>query len=235
MGVFRFRQFDIDHSESAMKVGTDGVLLGAWVYITPDTYNILDVGTGTGLIALMMAQRTTSCHITAIEIDEKASAEANGNIIRSPWHDRMAILCDDFITMTSDTRYSLLISNPPFFTENLHSPDSRRALARHGETLNPTSFLTKASALVTSDGSIALIAPTTLDDEIAFTASLCRLNLMRQTHVCTREGKLPSRTLWQFTPASVTPQYDVLNLRDASNNYIPQYLNLVNDFYLWLK
>lgn len=235
MGVFRFRQFDIDHSESAMKVGTDGVLLGAWVDIAPDTRNILDVGTGSGLIALMMAQRTSSADITAIEIDEKAAAEASGNIGRSPWTERITALCDDFIMMDTAIRYDLIVSNPPFFTENLHSPDSRRALARHGDTLNPTSFLTKASSLVAPGGSIALIAPTSLDDEISFTASLCRLNLMRCSHVCTREGKLPSRTLWQWTPAHATPQCDLINLRDTSNNYTTRYLNLVNDFYLWLK
>lgn len=233
--IFRFKQFDIEHTASAMKVGTDGVLLGAWAEIPPHAASILDVGTGSGLIALMMAQRSSSAHITGIEIDTAAAAEARANVQQSPWHERVSVICGDFISETADTKYDLIVSNPPFFTEDLHSPDSRRALARHGETLNPVSLLRKASESVTADGSIALITPASLDEEVGFTASLCRLNLLHQTHVCTKHDKQPSRTLWQFTPAEVSAKYDTLDIRDTAGQYTPQYLNLVNDFYLWLK
>lgn len=232
MGTFRFKQFDIEHSASAMKVGTDGVLLGAWAEIPPQTQRILDVGTGSGLIALMMAQRTSSSQITAIEIDSLAVDEAEGNVHRSPWTDRIEVICGDFTSDNNDTKYDLIISNPPFFTEELRSPDSRRAMARHGDTLNPLTLLRKASGMLTPDGSIAFIAPASLDDEVGFTASLCRLNLMRQTHVCTRQGKQPSRTLWQLTPGDVSAEINTLSIRDTANQYTEQYLNLVNDFYL---
>ncbi len=235
MGTFRFRQFDIEHSASAMKVGTDGVLLGAWAEIPHQAQSILDVGTGSGLIALMMAQRTLSAKITAIEIDSTAANEAVGNVNRSPWADRIEVICGDFISACSDTKYDLIVSNPPFFTEELRSPDSRRALARHGGTLNPLNLIRKASDMLTLDGSVAFIAPSSLDDEVSFTASLCRLNLMRQTHVCTRQGKQPSRTLWQLTPSDVAAQRDTISIRDTANQYTGQYLNLVNHFYLWLK
>lgn len=89
--------------------------------------------------------------------------------------------------------------------------------------------------MLTLDGSVAFIAPSSLDDEVSFTASLCRLNLMRQTHVCTRQGKQPSRTLWQLTPSDVAAQRDTISIRDTANQYTGQYLNLVNHFYLWLK
>ncbi len=233
--TFRFKQFEIEHTASAMKVGTDGVLLGAWAEIPPSATSILDVGTGSGLIALMMAQRTPSAEITAVEIDDAAAAEARSNVFRSVWSDRISVISEDFISAPSETKYDLIISNPPFFTEDLQSPDTRRALARHGDTLNPISLLRKAAGMLTADGSVAFIAPTSLDDEISFTASLCRLNPSHKTHVCTKAGKQPSRTLWQLTAADVSARCDTLDIRDADNQYTPQYLNLVNDFYLWLK
>lgn len=235
MERFRFKQFEVDHSMSAMKIGTDGVLIGAWAEISPTTRRILDVGTGSGIIALMMAQRMPEAKITAVEIDEAAARQAADNVSRSPWPDAIEVVCADFMSADMIGMYDLIVSNPPFFTETLRSPDSRRALARHGDALTPLSLLRRASELVSPEGSIAFIAPSSLDDDISFTASLCRLNPAHITHVSTIQGKQPSRTLWQFTPADIPVTLDDLCIRDSSHNYTPRYLTLVNDFYLWLK
>jgi len=132
MEPFRFKQFSIKNDASAMKVGTDGVLLGAWARTVSG--RVLDVGTGTGLIALMIAQREPSAFITAIDIDAPSVEEASYNFFASPWSERLSSSLCDFRTM--EGCFDQIISNPPFFIDSLKSSDSRRSDARHTDTLS---------------------------------------------------------------------------------------------------
>src|SRR5574344_2567439 len=126
---FRFKQFSVFQERCAMKVGTDGVLLGAWAKV--DAANrILDIGTGTGLVALMLAQRSTAM-ITAVEIDEEAAIQAEENFCQSPWANRFEVVNSDITSYETDALFDVIVSNPPYFVDSLQCPDGQRSLARH--------------------------------------------------------------------------------------------------------
>lgn len=137
---FKFKQFTVYHDRCAMKVGTDGVLLGAWAQVD-NARRILDVGTGTGLIALMTAQRSQA-HIMGIDIDEKAVGQAEENVKASPWKERISICRKDVMQMCRevDGTFDAIVSNPPYFVENVHCPDARRNVARHTGVLPLASY-----------------------------------------------------------------------------------------------
>ena len=134
--VFRFKQFGVRHEKSAMKVGTDGVLLGAWTN-AENAKKVLDIGTGTGLIALMIAQRSKAL-ITGIEIDEDAAEEAYENFVSSPWGDRLRVENSDFAVFSNicNEKYDVIVSNPPYFVDSLECPDEKRGKARHTSSLS---------------------------------------------------------------------------------------------------
>jgi tRNA1Val (adenine37-N6)-methyltransferase len=157
---FQFKKFKIVQSNTAMKVGTDGVLLGAWTPLD-DALRILDVGTGTGLIALMLAQRSTKAHLDAIDMDEGAVADAQTNVLSSPWSDRITVLRADFNTYVDscEDKYDLIVSNPPFFEDGNQAPDKSRAIARHSVGLSPEQLLVNACCLLHKRGRLALILP----------------------------------------------------------------------------
>ena len=131
---FEFKQFTVWHDKCAMKVGTDGVLLGAWANVE-SAKHILDVGTGTGLIALMLAQRTVQADVTAIEIDSMAAIQARENIAHSPWKNRITLFNCDFRYFHDDLKYDLIVSNPPYFVNALKCLDKQRNMARHTDLL----------------------------------------------------------------------------------------------------
>ena len=132
---FRFKQFTVYHDRCAMKVGTDGVLLGAWTNLS-QSRRILDIGTGTGLIALMMAQRVPEVPITAIDIDAEAVNQANENFSASPWNNRLEAVLQDVCTYTEKNSFDTIVSNPPYFINSLKCPDNQRTTARHTDTLD---------------------------------------------------------------------------------------------------
>lgn len=236
MGQFRFKQFAIDDSRCAMKVGTDGVLLGAWVDVS-GVSNVLDVGCGSGLIALMIAQRAEGASVTGVEIDSNACADAADNILRSPWHDRVAVVNCDIAEFKSQFESPLLIvSNPPFFTERLHSPDSARSLARHGCEFGVKELIGfSAQRLKLECDSLAFIAPAERDDEIEFELALNRLRVWRKLSVSSRDGRAPFRTLWQVVKEGknyISPEFSYLCIRDSKNELTDEYINLTTEFYL---
>ena len=132
---FLFKQFIVHHDRCAMKVGTDGVLLGAWAPVD-QAHTALDVGTGTGLVALQLAQRNPHLRVTAVEIDAPAAAQAAENVAGSPWPDRIEVVCADFNDFQPDGRFDLIVSNPPYFVDALPCPDRQRNTARHAGGLN---------------------------------------------------------------------------------------------------
>jgi tRNA1Val (adenine37-N6)-methyltransferase len=234
---FSFRQFTIQQDQCAMKVGTDGVLLGAWVNVE-NARRILDAGTGTGLIALMCAQRSNAV-IHAVEIDPKASEQAVQNSTDCPWHDRITIYNDSFqhFAITHTERYNVIVSNPPYFRNSLKSPNSIRTLARHDKKLSYESLLHYAVKLLEPGGRLALIIP---DQEISRLTDLAYfkgLHPQRQTHIRPYRAKNYSRCLIEFT-GDINRKYESNELiikEENSREYTMEYKELTKDFYFFTK
>ncbi|MFM2293328.1 MAG: hypothetical protein RIS29_3141, partial [Bacteroidota bacterium] len=149
---FRFKQFTVFHDRCAMKVGIDGVLLGCWTNVA-DTSMVLDIGTGTGLIALMIAQRTDA-HIDAIDIDEGAFEQAMINVQASPWSSRLNVVLSSLQDFVSDKKYDLIVSNPPYFINSLKNPDEQRTTARHTDSLTHEELIDQCIPKLTEGGRI---------------------------------------------------------------------------------
>lgn len=231
---FRFKQFSLSNSQSAMKVGTDGVLLGAWAQLPAlaQCSNVLDVGCGTGVVGMMIAQRYPDATVTCIDISAEAVEECAGNISRSPFAGRVVVTQADFLRYDCDCRYDLIVSNPPFFTEHLHSPDPLRAAARHEDSLPLQSLMRGCARLLSPHGRVALVLPAGRDDEALLEASLAGLNAVRRCRVFTRDGKPSRRTLWEFAAEGGACVDSRLFIQNADGSYTDCYKTLVKDFYL---
>lgn len=231
---FRFKKFDIIHENSAMKVGTDGVLLGAWAdYPNPKT--ILDIGTGTGLIALMLAQRFNKAVITALEIDRDSAQEAKQNFVNSKWNDRIQINETDFFKYDESNKFDLLVCNPPFFRFDLRSPDKKRAMARNGSK-SGKSFLEKASFLMHENSQVSFIIPNNLLEDYLRVAKLCGMHKLRTLFIKPTELKPPNRVLVTFgfrkeNDCDLADNYLIIEV-GGRHKYSNEYKNLTKDFYL---
>ena len=235
--MFHFKQFSISDARTAMKVGTDGVLLGAWA--DPSGMSrIVDAGAGSGLIALMMAQRTAGVtppvSVTAVELSAGAAADARDNVAASPWEARVKVVEGDCLTFTPQDAGAegplMVVSNPPFFAEALRSPDAARALARHGDEFDVVSLIDMAARLGASQ--LAFIAPTNRDGDVEFRLALRRFSPRRICRVATRAGRPPQRTLWQASVKSGPAVVTDLAIRDTSGALTPEYVALTSAFYL---
>ena len=231
---FSLKQFTIWQDKCAMKVGTDGVLLGAWVSIEEGARRILDVGTGTGLIALQLAQRCPEARITAIEIDREAALQAKENVLRSPWPDRVAVECCDFTDFTSTKKFDLIVSNPPYFVDALRCPDAQRNLARHSDGLNYEVLFGHSAPLLNKDGQISVIIPYEAEKLVVDAAWKNGFSPIRHTDVYTKPGKPCRRQLLSF--AMGTPKFgrDSLYIKDENGHYTPEYVALTKEFYIKL-
>ncbi len=230
---FRFKQFTVWHDRCAMKVGTDGVLLGAWAPVEGVT-TLLDVGTGSGLVALMLAQRAVHARIVAVEIDPGAAGQAMENAVQSPWKDRIDVRCVDFNCFQTEMRFDLIVSNPPYFTQSLNCPDARRAMARHADNLSCDGLLERSVALLSPSGKIALVLPAEIAGEVHGKAVFLGLRLMRRTFVRTVPHALPKRVLLLFGKEAGIRMEDELVIASPGHAYTPQFVGLVKDFYLHL-
>ncbi len=230
--MFRFKQFTVNDDRCAMKVGTDGVLLGAWAEIGQGR-RVLDIGSGSGLIALMAAQRGAA-ETVGVEIDPDAAAQARENMAASPFAATVGIVCADIRTFTDAEGFDCIVSNPPFFVENTLSPDSRRAAARHADTLTFPVLTASAARLLRPGGLFQLIVPAQSARNVHADCTLSGLTLVRRTDVATRDGKAPKRTLLAFTkgPCPTLPLRDTLTLFTATNEKTAAYAALTADFYL---
>jgi len=229
---FQFKQFTVHHDKCAMKVGTDGVLLGAWA----STLNIsraLDIGTGTGLIALMLAQRCAAV-IDAVEIDEHACEQARENIARSPWADRIHLhAC--YIQQFADNKtggYDLIVANPPYFRNALLSPEKSRSMARHDRNLSFEELLHAASGLLKAHGRFAVVIPAAEKEHFTGLAWPEGLYPSRFLLVRPAPGKPFTRCLAEFSPDRNTAcTVSELGIKNQSG-YSTDYISLTKEFYL---
>ncbi len=230
MPPFHFKQFSITHDRCAHKVGTDGVLLGAWVN-ADNPKCILDVGTGSGLIALMLAQRFTSSKITGIELDHPSVEQANENATNSPFSNRMEIINDDFLTHPFPEKYNLIVSNPPFFKGNTSSGKTERDRARHEEYLPQNKFLEKAASLLSPKGKLAVILPKDEAQEFISLAETFSLFPSRLTKVYGRPGAEDKRWLLEMGFEKSDKKETALTLRDEGGNWSESYKKLTKGFH----
>jgi len=214
-----------------MKVGTDGVLLGAWGSV--EGKRILDIGTGTGLIALMAAQRNPNACVLGIDIDEVAVQQAKENIAGSPFHERVGCEVQDVMALHPTERFDAILCNPPFFTEDTLPEDKGRALARNNKSMPFTLLIPKVASLLSDNGLFSIIVPSTLVLDIAGMCLAENLHLKRRCQVRTSEHKPPRRTLLTFSKTQVTTcleQELCLMANDGSRSQA--YRELTKDFYL---
>lgn len=228
---FEFKQFTVFHDRCAMKVGTDGVLLGAWADVQ-GARRILDVGTGSGLIAMQLAQRAPAASVSAVEIDAAAAGQARENVARSPWGERIEVVCMDFGAYSPQEKFDLIVSNPPYFVDALRSPDAQRRMARHTEGLNYEVLFRHSSDLLAADGRLAIIIPAEVEELALGSAFTQGWFFARRTNVYTKPGKKCRRLLLEFVRKPVTYVSTDLYIERAEGGYSEDYIALTKDFYL---
>lgn len=235
--MFQFKKFSVHQEKCAMKVGTDSVLLGAWTPIYNNPYSILDIGSGTGLLALMMAQRTHAEQIDGVEIDENAYEQAVDNFENSPWADRLFCYHADLETFANEIEeeYDLIISNPPFYSENYKSTDNQRDQARFQDAL-PFELLIEAVDYFLSDiGIFSLIIPYKEEDKLIHLAATFALYPLKVTRVRGTAQSEIKRSLIAFSRTFLDKiPLNTLTLEIARHEYTPEFKELVQDFYLKL-
>ena len=230
---FRFKQFVIEQEKCAMKVGTDGVLLGAWAQL-PDEGRILDLGTGTGLVALMAAQR---CHadILAVDISSEACEQADDNVEASPWKERITVLHADVKEMGEEYKgqFDCIVSNPPYFKEGVKCPGQLRNTARHTDDLDFRQLAMASSALLKENGTLSVVLPANVAQDFIAESSAQKLQLLRQTWIHTKPGAQPKRVLMEFTKAkSAATEVTHMTIHEADHSFSESYKALTCDFYL---
>lgn len=228
--IFRFKQFSVRHDRCAMKVGTDGVLLGAWGSV--EGKRILDIGTGTGLIALMAAQRNSEADVLGIDIDELAVAQARGNVAESPFNRRIECILQDVLTFESEAPFDAILCNPPFFTEDTLPDNRSRALARNNKCLPFPQLIKKVAVLLAENGTFSLIVPSGLAQEIVGLCMENGLHLVRRSQIHTTARKPPRRTLLEFSRQNRSCEMLTLRLVADDGTRSQQYKELTKDFYL---
>ncbi len=232
--TFSFKQFFVNQDRCAMKIGTDGVLLGAWTSLINNPNAILDIGAGTGVLSLMLAQRSNAAQIDAIEIDENAYEQCVENFEASPWGDRLFCFhagLDEFVDEPED-QYDLIISNPPFYTDTFKSENLQRDIARFEDALPFEELIEAADLLLSDNGIFSVIIP--YKEETKF-VSMCKELALFPLKITRVKGKPTAeikRSLLAFTRIEQTPVIDELTIEISRHQYTPEYIALTQDFYL---
>lgn len=228
---FRFKQFTIYQDQCAMKVGTDGTLLGAWVDVSMSG-NVLDIGTGTGLVSLMIAQRAPQASVCAIDIDADAVRQAQSNVGMSQWEGRISVINSSLQNFTMG-KYDTIVSNPPFFVDSLTCPDPKRSLARHAQNLTYQELIYGVMRLLTNDGSFSVIVPFDCFDALNNSAILAGLFLVRKCAVKSTPAKSVRRYLITYRRSPVElADCQCVCIEDGQHGQSEWYKKLTEDFYL---
>ena len=230
---FQFKQFTINQDRCAMKVGTDGTLLGAWANAPVEPCRILDIGTGTGLVALMMAQRYPKSQVIGIDIDRDAAIQAQENVDASPFSDRVKIINADAVKIEDKEGFDSIVCNPPYFVDSLTCPQDQRTLARHTITLTYEQLMQTAYKLLKNDGMFSIVVPTENNDAIESAAALAGFMISRICMIKTTPNKLPKRQLIEFRKNRID-RIDFCEeiLEIFPNQRSDWYYELTRDFYI---
>ena len=235
MSKFQFKQFSLEQDRTAMKIGTDGVLLGAWTPVEKNIFSILDIGTGTGIIALMLAQRSSASQIDALEIDENAFEQATDNFENSPWNDRLFCFhaaLDEFVQEPED-EYDLIVSNPPFYSEDYKSSNDQRDLARFQDAMPFEDLVEAAALLLSENGIFSVIIPFKEEENFLALAKEHKLFPLKITRVKGTPTTETKRSLLAFSRnENRTLRVDELIIETARHIYTLEYTALTKDFYL---
>jgi len=231
MQPFKFKQFSIHHNNTGMKVGTDGVLLGAWISIREG--NILDIGTGTGLIAIMLAQRSKKTLIDALEVEDEAYKQAKENIAACNWKNRISTHHIPVQNFKPTTKYDLIISNPPFFLASTKAPNEERNTARHTDSLSFDDLIASVIRLLNSDGIFSLILPINEAELFTDLATTQHLFLNKKCVIKPNPTKSAKRVLMEFSFSKTDIVSEELTIETATRHqYTKEYISLTQDFYL---
>jgi len=236
LSTFQFKQFNVNQDRCAMKIGSDGVLLGAWCPTDNQTFSVLDIGAGTGVLSLMLAQRSNAEQIDAIEIDENAFEQCVENFENSPWNNRLYCYhaaLDEFVEEMEDQEYDLIISNPPFYSEDYKTDNSQRDLARFQDALPFDDLVEAASLLLSENGIFAVIIPFKEEEkfiDLCAEAELYPIKVTRVKGTPTSEIKRSLLAFKRYELPVLTA--DELVIEIARHQYTDDYIALTQDFYL---
>ena len=231
--MFHFKQFSVNHSQSTMKVGSDAVLLGAWMPLPENCKTVLEIGSGCGVISLMLAQRT-SANITGIDIDEKSVMEAQKNAENSPWKERVQFIQENVqdFAQHSTQKFEVIVTNPPFFENSLKSPETSKNISKHNDRLTFEELITAVDILLSENGRFGVILPPEQAEKLEKLMFISHLFATKKTTIYPTSQKNANRMLMMFEREYAVCEEDKLTLRD--NGYTNEYYQLVNE-YLTIK
>lgn len=233
--MFQFKQFTVQQDKTAMKIGTDSVLLGAWTPVNENPKSILDIGTGTGILALMLAQRTNAEQIDALEISENAFEQSTDNFENSPWKDKLYCYhagLDEFIE-EPDGEYDLIVCNPPFYSEDFKTNNPDRDLARFQDAMPFEELIEAADLLLSENGILSVIIPYREEENFIDLCAEVELFPIKATRVRGNVDAKITRSLLAFKRFELsTLDADELVIEISRNEYTDDYINLTKDFYL---
>lgn len=230
MSVFKFKQFDVQQRDSAMKVGTDAMVLGALINVQGKD-NGLDIGAGTGVLSLMVAQNNSLINITAVELDEPSFEECALNFQQSVWKDRLRVVNADFINFDSSDKYDLIFSNPPYYQTKLPGKDKRLSAAKHEASLPMRSIVTGSRRLLSEKGEIWLIVPFADHERWVDEFNANDLWCNRLISISGKIGEKPNRAVLSFSFKNIQYLNNKLAVRDVEGNYTDEYKKLTKDFH----
>ncbi len=237
---FHFKQFSVEQDKCAMKIGTDGVLLGAWASIAQNPFSILDIGAGTGVLSLMLAQRSTSEIVDALEIDSDAYEQCVDNFEQSPWGDRLFCYhasLEEFAEEIDD-QYDLIVCNPPFYSEDCKAENEQRAMARFQDAMPFSHLLESVSKLLAESGIFSVVIPKKEETDFIILASKFNLFPNRILHVKGSPSSETKRSLLDFSfkktenRKNLNTETEQLIIETSRHQYTEDYIKLTQDFYL---
>ncbi|WP_111682320.1 tRNA1(Val) (adenine(37)-N6)-methyltransferase [Winogradskyella tangerina] len=231
---FKFKQFTIHQDRCAMKVGTDGVLLGAWTSISNHPFSVLDIGSGTGILALMIAQRSTAQRIEAIEIDADAYEQCAANFENSAWNDRLFCYHASLLEFVEevDDHFDLIICNPPFYSEDFKTSDASRDMARFNDAMPFEHLIYAVANLLSDNGLFSVIIPKKEEQGFIELASKGNLYPNRILHIRGNPDSDIKRSLIEFSFIQTKIETNELVIEEGRHQYTEDYINLTKDFYL---